>query len=326
MKHYKVEHFAQLPNNYVAIERSRICSSLEEKLITLAVIEMQNRYRDCSRSTDFDWSYIASNTVSLNWFIMNMQITNNSLHIKHSISNLSMLGMRFTYWKFNQTTKQENLITDFVPLFQKFELNHTNNTLTYVFNEYFQRFFTEITNHFQLSIDEIVSFNSIYAIRLYSLFKSKLNMDKTEYEYSLPELKKYLNIDKKYQQYGHFKNKVLDIAIKYINTSPSSKFFLDYIEKKGKGKKIAAVVFNITSKGEKYYDLAQKTPNYKKNRLYRKFEKLTKHEDVIIAGAATQIILLFDEIKQVDLEQTICKLNFDVINKRLEILKQKNLK
>ena len=82
----------------------------------------------------------------------------------------------------------------------------------------------------------------------------------------------------------------------------------------------------MKSLGEKYYEATNKMPRYKQNQIYKHIHKLSTHEDTIIAGASLQLLDVFNEEKCINLEQTLCKMNIEVINKRLERLGDKQLK
>ena len=159
------------------------------------------------------------------------------------------------------------------------------------------------------------------------LLKSKLEMVKKEHTFTMEELRLTLCLEKKYKLYGHFKTRVLDMAKKYIDQSPASSFSFEYNPIKH-GKKVVAIEFILSDKRKEgsYYESKGLLPHYVQNQIYKRIHKLSTHEDTIIAGASLQLLDVFHEEKCINLEQTLCKMNIEVINKRLEKLGDKPLK
>lgn len=326
VKKYTKTQFAQIPNGFIEFSRNRFATELEEKFIALAVIGMQAKYKALEKSyTPMDWEYISTNRISFADFSETMDLTNNTKKIKQSIMDLKSLGLCVSYKIWNVETKKDNLIHDYISIFDLFKINETETHIDYHFCTYFQKFFIDVGNHFQLSIDEIVGLHSAHTIRIYSLLKSKYNMNATKHQFSVEDLKSFLNVDKKYIKYSNFKCKVLEVAKNQINSALSSKFQINYTEIKSR-QKVVAIEFEMKSLGEKYYEATNKMPRYKQNQIYKRIHKLSTHEDTIIAGASLQLLDVFNEEKCINLEQTLCKMNIEVINKRLERLGDKQLK
>ena len=145
--------------------------------------------------------------------------------------------------------------------------------------------------------------------------------------FTLIELRSILCIEKKYKEYNNFKTRVLEMAKKYIDQSPASSFSFEYTPIKH-GKKVVAIEFILSDKRKEgsYYESKGLLPNYVQNQIYKRIHKLSTHSDVIIAGASLQLLDVFHEEKSINLEQTLCKMNIEVINKRLEKLEEKTLK
>ena len=141
-------------------------------------------------------------------------------------------------------------------------------------------------------------------------------MDKIKFVFTLLELKKYLNLEKKYKDYFDFKRFVLDVAKNQINASASAKFQLEYIEIK-EGKKIIAIEFEIISLGEKYYEITKKLPNYKKDVEYKKLKKLMLHENNDIGEIARTLVAHIEQYSY-NPEDTVFKMCTKALSIELE--------
>lgn len=327
MKKYPEQQFAKVPNEFIEIRRNRLATELEEKLIVLAVVDMQAKYNALKNShSSIDWNYIATNTISAQKFSEILQVTNNTQKLRQSLQDLKSLGLSIRYQEYVEHTGKMHMISEYVSIFNRFRFDETDNIIRYTFDEFFSKVFNEVkTHYFQLSIAEVVGLHSAHTMRIYSLLKSKLNMDKIAHEFSIEDLKKHLNLEKKYKNYFDFKRGVLDVATTQINSSPSAKFQLKYKEIKD-GKKVVAIEFNVIALGDKYYEITNKIPHYIQNQIYKRIQKLSMHSDTIIAGASLQLLDVFHEEKCINLEQNLCKMNIEVIKKRLEKLGEKPLK
>jgi plasmid replication initiation protein len=328
MKNYPETQFAKVPNEFLDFHRTRIASELEEKFIALAVVDMQSKHTGLKASGQpSDWDYISRNKITFAMFSEILKVTNNTQHIRKSIQDLKSLNLGIKYRHWNEENQKMHIKTDYISIFRIFTIDETSSTVEFQFEPYFQQFFTDIGKHFQLSIAEIVALNSTHSIRLYSLFKSKLNMDKTKHKITIETLKKYLHIENKYSDYFDFKRRILEVAKTQINASSSAKFQLEYTEVK-EGKRVVAIEFEIIPLGEKYYETTRKIPNYKKNIEFKRYQKLTKHINPMIAELASHIVV-FAEKYGFDTEQRLLQMYIKNINLELkecdqEIEKQKN--
>ena len=314
MKIYPETQFAKMPNEIIEFKRNRSATELEEKLITLAVVDMQTKYHSLKASGQpIDWDYIATNKITAQQFSEVLKVTNNTQKLRQSLEDLKSLGLAVRYKEYVERTNKMHTFSEYLSIFKNFKFDETDNIIYYTFDDFFQRFFTEIGKHFQLSIAEIVGLHSAHTMRIYNLLKSKLNMDKTKFEFTILELKKYLNIEKKYKDYFDFKRFVLEIAKAQINASSSAKFQLEYQEIK-EGKKVVIIEFEIISLGEKYYDIVKKLPNYKKDIEYKKFKKMMLHESNNIAEIARTLVAHIEQYSY-NPEDTV----FKMCTKALEI-------
>jgi plasmid replication initiation protein len=70
----------------------------------------------------------------------------------------------------------------------------------------------------QYKLDSILAMTSFYAIRLYELLKCEEFRRNIDYPtFTVQELREAFECESKYKQFGHFKSKVIDVAIREIN-------------------------------------------------------------------------------------------------------------
>ena len=161
----------------------------------------------------------------------------------------------------------QNGVTRFIHLFGDIIIKNEIKQIRYKLGDVFVEYFTGICrNFFKLSIEEVIGLHSTHAIRIYQLLKAKQNMDKKEFEYTIVEIKKHLNLEKKYMLYGHLKVKVLELAKAQINKSESSQFNIDYEEIKI-SKAVTSIKFHILPKGRNYYQENNLIAGYKLNQI-----------------------------------------------------------
>lgn len=271
MSKLQTQSFAKIPNDYVTVERSRGLSLLEEKLVYMLINSMQKRYESTKKLDKLDFEYIASDIITFDDFTEVMQIGNKNDRLIHqSIKDL------FNYSLAVCNPKR----TVFIHLFSRMIIEYENKTIIYKFDDLFIEYFTGICrNYFMLSVEEVISLHSTYAIRIYQTLKTKQNMDKQEFIYTLAELKQFLNISNKYKQYGHFKQFVLEIAKEQINSSSASQFNIDFEEIKT-GRAVTSIKFFILKKGQfNYYQQHNLLPNYQLDKIKKECTLLVKTHD-----------------------------------------------
>jgi plasmid replication initiation protein len=222
MAKLKIQSFAKLPNEYVSVERSRGLSLLEEKLAYMLINSMQKRWEGTKKLEQIDYNFIAHASITIDDFINTMQIGSaNRKEIGHALQNLVLFALAI------KTSTNDRFIT----MFSEFVADYETNKIEYKFNDSFVTYFTGICkDFFRLSINEVIGLNSTHAIRIYQLLKTKQNMDKNKFEFTIEELKQLLNIEKKYKLYGHLKIAVLEVAKEQINSSEASEFHIAYTE------------------------------------------------------------------------------------------------
>jgi plasmid replication initiation protein len=103
-------------------------------------------------------------------------------------------------------------------------------------------------NYTEYELIYTLNFKSKYSIRFYELIKSVHYNESAPYTriYSIEDLKKIFCIEKdKYKQFQHFKDKVLQVAVKEINEHTDKHIEIEYIKT---GKKYTDVKVVITTK------------------------------------------------------------------------------
>ena len=274
------QSFAKFPNSYVAIERSRALSLLEEKLLYLTINSMQKRYQSTKKLSQIDYEYIAADSISFDDFCTCMEIgAKDHKIIYDSLKNLFSFSLAI----------DEIETTTFVHLFSEFKIHKQTKTIFYKFSDNFIHYFTGICReYFELAIEEVISLNSSYAIRIYQILKSKLNMDNKDHEYKLDEFKQLLNLGNKYSRYNDLKRFVLDIAKEQINSSPACKFSIDYKEIKF-GKAVTSINLIILPKEQNYYQKNNKIAGYKITQLRDHIKAWSTHKNSMVKLAADKI-------------------------------------
>ena len=91
--------------------------------------------------------------------------------------------------------------------------------LTLMLSEQIEPFVIGLNEYFtQYQLANILAMNSVYAIRLYEILKSDEYRRSNEYPtYTVKELREAFECEKKHTQFGHFKTRVIDVAVREIN-------------------------------------------------------------------------------------------------------------
>lgn len=107
-----------------------------------------------------------------------------------------------------------------------------NGNLTLMLSNQIQPFVIALNERFtQYKLSNILEMDSFYAIRLYELLKSddhKRDFSSGYPEYSMEFLRQFFECEDKYRQFGHFKTRVIDIAIREINAKTD--LYIDRVE------------------------------------------------------------------------------------------------
>jgi plasmid replication initiation protein len=232
---------------------------------------MQKRWESTKHlSPNADYNYISEDAISIDEFATTMQIgVKDKKLIYQSLKNL------FDYSLAVHTEDE----TQFVHLFGEMKISRKTKQISYAFGFTFIEYFIGICrDYFMLSVDEVIGLHSTHAIRIYQLLKPKQNMDKKEFEFSIDEIKKQLNMGKKYQRYNDFKKNVLELAKSQINYSEASQFNIDYEEIKT-GKAVTSIKFHILNKGKSYYQENNLIAGYKLDQILKFCLKWKKEYD-----------------------------------------------
>lgn len=113
-------------------------------------------------------------------------------------------------------------------------------------------------NYTQYMVADILVLKSVYAIRIYELLREGFKGQKVYADncaivtLDVDTIRKATNTEEKYSQMGHFKVKVIDIAIKEINDKLSYHVTCEPIKN---SRKIVGFKFKIESKNNIYRDV-----------------------------------------------------------------------
>lgn len=138
----------------------------------------------------------------------------------------------------------------------RFRIALTNEIMPYL---------TQLKGQFtQYQLNHISGFSSVHAIRLYELFTQYKRLG--DRYISVEDLKKWLQLEDKYDRYNNLNQRVLTPALSEINEK--SDLFVEY-EPIKKGRKVTGIEFSIT-----YEKPVKKRPAFPHKNKYGKFVKL----------------------------------------------------
>ena len=142
----------------------------------------------------------------------------------------------------------------------RFKIALTNEIMPYL---------TQLKGQFtQYQLNHISGFSSVHAIRLYELFTQYKRLG--DRYISVEELKKWLQLEDKYERYNNLNQWVLLPALSEINEK--SDLFVGY-EPIKRGRKIIGVEFNIT-----YEKTVKKRPKFPHKNKYGKYVTLNRDD------------------------------------------------
>ncbi|MFD5853589.1 replication initiation protein [Cytobacillus pseudoceanisediminis] len=118
-------------------------------------------------------------------------------------------------------------------------------TVIIKFNPDLKEFFLQLKDRFTTyQLENVIRLSSVYSIRIYELLKQYEFIKKRTI--SIDELREKLGIEKnKYKQYGHFKDRVINVAMNELSEKTDISFT---IEEKKKGRKVVGITFHIKGK------------------------------------------------------------------------------
>lgn len=142
----------------------------------------------------------------------------------------------------------------------RFKIALTNEIMPYL---------TQLKGQFtQYQLNHISGFSSIHAIRLYELFTQYKRLGSRYI--SVEDLKKWLQLEDKYDRYNNLNQRVLTPALAEINEK--SDLYVEY-EPIKRGRKIVGVEFSIT-----YKKPVKKRPAFPHKNKYGKFVTLNRQD------------------------------------------------
>lgn len=128
--------------------------------------------------------------------------------------------------------------------FSNIEYDEKKRKINYSFDPKLKPYLIELKDNFtKYDIRTLLKFKSFYALRIYMLLKTETwKGNQVEYVMRLDEFRQMLKLEDKYTLYGHFKNRVLDIAKKYINEVSDIEMDFEDIKE---GRKVEAIRFTV---------------------------------------------------------------------------------
>lgn len=149
------------------------------------------------------------------------------------------------------------------------------------------------------NLNYVIEFKSGYSIRIYQLLKQYQKIGVREIE--LLVLKEYLQIEKHYAKYSHFKEKVINVAYDEINKNSDISFTFEEIKK---GRKVDRIRFYVTSKHAKLENVP---------------EEKEKHEEIDL----DDLIECLQDIIQEPLKIKEYKVLLQAANNNIELIRAK---
>lgn len=142
----------------------------------------------------------------------------------------------------------------------RFKIALTNEIMPYL---------TQLKGQFtQYQLNHISGFSSVHAIRLYELFTQYKQLG--DRYISVEDLKKWLQLEDKYDRYNNLNQRVLTPALSEINEK--SDLFVEY-EPIKKGRKVTGIEFSIT-----YEKPVKKRPKFPHKNKYGKYVTLNRDD------------------------------------------------
>ncbi len=220
------------------------------------------------------------------------------------------------------------------------------------FNSGMRKYLQSITSNFtRYNLDVMLSFNSVYALRLYEVLKSKAYVRKGqeytnsfEFEFNLAELKLQLGVvnaelsevkavlnksrknpdyelacekspEKTYESWPDFKKRCLDVACREINENPKTHMEISYDTiKRGKGGKVYKVVFNVVL-----------TANSSVEDVTVKKQELTEEQRADFYDEVAELIEEKIRLRDIMTIASASQYNIEMIREKYEIAKSQKI-
>jgi len=125
-------------------------------------------------------------------------------------------------------------------------------------------------------IKSLLSFRSVFSIRIYQLLKSFEGLKKRKIR--IEDLKTLLMIEDKYERWSDFKRYVLETSRKELKKLSSDIFFTYTLEKKGR--KYHTIIFAIHKKKQKSFNFSkeEETPYLEYDEVMKRMEEVDRQE------------------------------------------------
>lgn len=130
------------------------------------------------------------------------------------------------------------------------------------------------TGYTPANLAVLFSMKNYYAQRLYDLLRLWSNT-KTVINYSVNDLKMYLQLEDSYPEYGNFKRRVIIPAVKELNST--GYFEVDFKEKKI-GRKVDSIDFSVNDLDKRKYFVNTQIDNCQQ----QKYDIFTDHMDLVL--------------------------------------------
>jgi len=133
-------------------------------------------------------------------------------------------------------------------IFSKMHYRHKEQKISMKFNEDMRPYLLELKRYTKIhQVKYIAAFDSVYAIRIYALLKDYRLLSYRDI--NLDALSKMLDLPKSYRDYSYIKEKVLEPAVREINTKSDLEIYsIEPIEKRRK--KIISIRINFGNKSD----------------------------------------------------------------------------
>lgn len=131
-----------------------------------------------------------------------------------------------------------------VAFFSKAKYQKGSGKLILTLTEEAKKFFIDLVgNYTKLEMTSIVSQNSAYALKMYSMFKSQYQLNRFEFTWNVQEIRDFFCLDEKhYRKYSHLKSKIILVIQKELKGKTEIAF--DFEEVKD-GRSVTAIKFKL---------------------------------------------------------------------------------
>lgn len=100
----------------------------------------------------------------------------------------------------------------------------------------------------EFNLLELTGLRSVFAIRIYTMCLQYQNHPDRTYCTTFEELRNLLDIGSTYSRFGNFKQRVLDVAIRQINSSDYTRFSVELELVRGAHNKVTQLLFHLSPK------------------------------------------------------------------------------